>query len=83
MDIVSLNDHVAKIHANTEDDSQLFGNIGVTFSHTALQRDRTLYGVDDARKFDQNAVARRTDDAAAEVFNGACRGSRGSMGAVP
>jgi len=40
-------------------------NVGIALRHRALQIDRAAYGIDDAGKLGQKAVAGRLDDAPA------------------
>ena len=64
MDVVCLDDDVAKIDPDPEHDPLFLGCPGVSLAHSTLHSDRTGDGLNDTWKFDQDAVAGRFDDAA-------------------
>ena len=64
VDVVALDDDVAEVDADPEYDPLVFRDRDVALGHPALHRDRAGDGLDDAREFDQDAVAGRLDDAA-------------------
>jgi hypothetical protein len=59
-----LDDDVAQVDANPEDDPLLFWNRGVALGHPTLHGDRAGDRLNDTRELDQDAVARGLDDAA-------------------
>jgi hypothetical protein len=63
IDVVVSGDDIAKIDPDPERDSFFLGDIGVAVEYRPLDLDRAAHRIDDARKFDQHAVARRLDDA--------------------
>ena len=64
MYVVFLDDDVAKIDPDPEHDPLFLGCPGISLAHSTLHSDRTGDGLNDTRKFDQDAVAGRFDDAA-------------------
>jgi len=68
-DVPVLEDDVAKVDADAKYDPLFVGRLRVLLPHTPLHRDRTGDGLDDARKFDQQAVASGLDDAALVLGN--------------
>ena len=69
VDVALIDDDVADVDADAELDPAIFGNVGVALGHGALDFHRAAHGIDRARKFDQRAVTRRLDDAAAMLRN--------------
>ena len=67
VDVVALDDHVAQVDADAERDAPILGYLGVALGHAALDGDRAIDRVDDARELDQRAVAHQLDDAPAVV----------------
>jgi hypothetical protein len=65
IDIVILDDDVAKIDADAELHAPLGGRISVAQGHLALHLDRAAHRVDDAEEFDEQPIAGGFDDAAA------------------
>ena len=65
--VVALDQHVAEIDADAVDDALGFGRPGVALDHQLLDRNRAFDGGDDRRKLQQQAVARRLDDAPADA----------------
>ena len=68
IDIVSLDDDVAEVHADAKPDSPIVGMLCVVLGHLPLDGRGTLYGIDDAGELDQRAIAHELDDAAMEFF---------------
>jgi hypothetical protein len=56
-DVVFLNDHVAQIYPDAEPDAPLLGHLGLALDHPALDLGRATDGINDTRKFCQEAVA--------------------------
>jgi hypothetical protein len=52
IDVLVLDDDVAEIDANPEPDTLAARRLGLALGHAALDRERTLYGIDDARELD-------------------------------
>jgi hypothetical protein len=65
VDVVALDDHVAEIDADAELDPDRLVHIRVVLPHRALDAKRVADRIDGAGEFDQQAVARRLDDATA------------------
>ena len=65
--VVALDQHVAEIDADAIDDALRLRRLGVALDHQLLDRDRAFDGGDDGGKLQQQPVARRLDDAAAEA----------------
>ena len=65
--VVALDQHVAEIDADAIDDALGLGRLGVALDHQFLDRDRAFDRGDDGGKLQQQPVARRLDDAAAEA----------------
>ena len=65
IDVVALDDHVAEIDADAEFDAAIRRDAGVPLGHRLLHRDRAAHRIDDAGKFDQQAVTGGLDDTAA------------------
>ncbi len=64
VEVVGLDDHVAEIDADAQFDAVVRRDTGVSLGHRLLHRDRAAHRIDDAGKFDQQAVAGGLDDAA-------------------
>ena len=62
-DIVSVDDDVADVDAETETNLTVFREPGVPLGHTALNIDGVRNRIDRAAELDQRPVARRLDDA--------------------
>jgi hypothetical protein len=58
---VALLDHVAQVNSDPELNAALGRHAGVAFDHRVLNFHRTAYGVDDATKLDESAVAGALD----------------------
>ena len=54
--IIALDDHVAKVDANTKHNSTAVRNIGIAHSHAALNSKAALHSINGACEFDQQAV---------------------------
>jgi hypothetical protein len=65
IEVVVLDDHVAKIDADAQFDAGVSTDAGVPLGHRLLHRDGAAHRINDARKLDQHAVAGGLDDAAA------------------
>ena len=65
--VVALDQHVAEVDADAVDDALGLGHVGVALGHQLLDGDRAFDGGDDGRKFQQQPVAHRLDDAPAEL----------------
>jgi len=63
--VVTIDDDVAFVHADAQDEPTILGLGLVATSHCALQFHRELDGVDHARELDQQAVSGRLDQPAA------------------
>src|SRR6266446_9006774 len=63
-DVRILDDDIALVNTDTELDAAGRRHIGVTLGHAALPFGRTTQPVDDARKFDQQAITGSLHDAA-------------------
>src|SRR6516165_12636756 len=63
IEVVTLDDHVAKIDANAPFDAAVRGDTRVSLGHRLLHRDGTAYRIDDAGKLHQQAITRGLDDA--------------------
>ncbi|MGY3156261.1 hypothetical protein ACVW0V_005401 [Bradyrhizobium elkanii] len=69
-DVGTVNDHVAKIDADAKLHPARRRDVGVALRHPALNLGRAQHRIDDAMKFDQQAVAGGLDDAAAILGDG-------------
>jgi|SRR5271163_754145 len=65
VEVVALNDHVAEIDADAQFHAVVRPDARVSLRHRLLHLDRAAHRIDDAGKFDQQAVAGGLDDAAA------------------
>ena len=63
-DISVLDNDVALVNADPKLDPLLYGRADVSLEHATLHLDRAASGIDDAGKFDQQAVAHRLYNAA-------------------
>ena len=63
--VVGLDDDVAEVDADAQFDAAFRPDASVPLGHRLLHRDRAAHRIDDARKFDQHAVAGALDDPAA------------------
>jgi hypothetical protein len=63
--VVTIDDYIANIDADSELDAFLRRDIGVAFNHAALNVDGATHRVDDTSKLDEHAVAGGLDNAAA------------------
>src|SRR5277367_4973767 len=68
IDIVSINNDVAEIHANAKPQPLCFGRALIVASHSPLDRGGTLDGVYDACELNQRAVTHELDDATMKLF---------------
>jgi len=64
IEVVALDDHVAEIDADAQLDAAVHNRTSIPLDHCLLHRDRAAHRIDDAGKFDQQAVASGLDDAA-------------------
>jgi hypothetical protein len=62
-DVVAVDDDVPEIDADAVANTDVLGNFGFAFRHRSLHRGGALYGVHNARKFDQQAIASGVGDA--------------------
>jgi len=62
--VVIRDDDVAEVDADPEYDLLFLGRPSIALSHPPLHRNRASDGLNDTRKFYQDAVAGRLDDAA-------------------
>ena len=76
--LVLVGHHVAHVDAHAEVHDAIGGQVMVSFRHHRLHRDRRLDGADDARKFQQEAVAGIFHQAAAVIEDD--RVDRAAMG---
>jgi hypothetical protein len=65
--VVALDQDVAEADADAVEDALRLGRPGVALGHQFLDRDRAFDGGDDGGKLEQEPVAGRLDDAAAET----------------
>src|SRR6476659_196675 len=65
--VVVVDDDIADVDAYPKFDSELLRDIVVLLDHFPLDVRRAAYSINCAREFDQHAVARRLDNAAAVV----------------
>jgi hypothetical protein len=63
-DVVAISDDVAEVDADAKPDLPFVGRLGLAVDHPALHLGSAAHRVDDARKFNQQAVAGGLDDAA-------------------
>src|SRR5262249_43565047 len=70
VDVVTHADDVADVDADSEHDPLHRRHRLVALGHAALHFDRTAHGIDRACELDQQAVARRLDDAARVAGDG-------------
>jgi len=70
VDVVALNDHIAKIDANAKFDALVFRHILVALGHATLDRHGAFDRVHDAGELDQRAVAHQLDDAPSMLSDG-------------
>ncbi len=63
--VVALDDHVAKVDADTVDETPLNGNASVALGRHPLNCECAFDRRDDGREFDEDAVAHRLEDAPA------------------
>jgi hypothetical protein len=68
-DVIVLYQDVAGIDPNAKDNPAFLFNVCIAIDHPALDVDRTLRRVYDARELDEDAVARRLDDASAVLLD--------------
>src|ERR1051325_5661252 len=64
VDVAVLDDHIAEIYADTEDDPPVLGHLHIALGHPLLRRDGTGHGLNHAWELDQDAISGRLDDAA-------------------
>jgi len=64
IEVVRLDDDVAEVNADAQFDAVVVRDAGVPLGHGLLHRDCAAHRIEDARKFDQHAVAGGLDDAA-------------------
>ena len=84
VNVAVLDDDVAEIDADPEDDPLVFGRPRVALIHAPLHCDGAGDSFDDARELDQDAVACRLDDAALVLGDLRSRSARGDgSAAVP
>jgi hypothetical protein len=57
IEVVALDDHVVEVDAVAQFDAIVWLDTGVSLGHRLLHRDRAAHRIDDARKFQQQAVA--------------------------
>ena len=76
--LVLIGHHVAHVDAHAELHDAVGGQVGVALRHHHLHRDRGLDGADDAREFQQEAVAGVLHQAAAMIEDD--RVDRGTVG---
>ena len=68
-DVVAVDDDIADIDADAEDDALVLGHARIAADHAALDYHRAPDRIDDTGKFDQRAVARGLDDTATMTGN--------------
>ena len=64
VDVAILDDHIAEIDADAEDDPLMFGRLGIALGHALLHRHGAGDRSHDARELDQQAVASGLDNPA-------------------
>jgi hypothetical protein len=67
VDVVAVDDHVAKIDADAEHDALLFRQLGLPLGDALLNGGSAFDRIHHASEFDQRAVAHELDDAAVEL----------------
>jgi hypothetical protein len=67
VDIVVVNDHIAKVDADPDLDAVPRLEAGIVLGDVPLDLDRAVDGVDDAGELDQGAIAGELDNAAAMI----------------
>ena len=65
MNVIALDDDVAQVDADTQDDLPIFRLIFVSRSHAALDGDGAANSIHHACKFDQHSVAHELNNASA------------------
>jgi hypothetical protein len=70
VDVVALDDHIAKIDADAKFDALVFRHVLVALGHAALNRHGAFDRVHDAGELDQRAVAHQFDDAPSILSDG-------------
>jgi hypothetical protein len=69
IEVSAIDDHVAEIDPNAELNSFLRRNFGIALPHALLDLDRAADCIHDARKLDENAIARRFHDTTAVLLS--------------
>ena len=64
VDVAAIGDEVAEIDPDPKGDAFVFRHLGIALEHRPLDLDGATHRIDDAREFDQHAVAGGLDDAA-------------------
>ena len=64
VNVVVLDDHVAEVDSDTENDLLILGLAGIARGHPALNLDSALHGIEDTCELDEQAVPHQLDDAA-------------------
>src|SRR5690606_15158552 len=70
IDLVGLDDHVADIEADVVLGMQLGRNVGIAPAHPELDVESATHGLDDAREFREDAVARALHHAPVAFLDG-------------
>jgi hypothetical protein len=65
IDVVAIDDYVAEVDPDPENDALVLGVIAIAVDHCPLDFDGAAHGIDYALEFHQHAVAGGLDDAAA------------------
>jgi len=68
-DVVAIDDDVADIDPDAEDDARVLGHACIAADHAALDYHRAPDRIDDTGKFDQRAIACGLDDTATMTGN--------------
>jgi hypothetical protein len=63
IDVVPIDNDVADVDANPEEDALIFRYDRISTDHAALNSDRAGHGINDTRVLDKHAIACRLDDA--------------------
>ena len=69
VDVVAIDNHITKIDPDANGYALVLGHLGIAVDHRPLDLGSAADRIDDAREFDQHAVAGRPDDAAAVLLD--------------
>ena len=69
IEIAALDNHIADIDADAQEDAMLRGRLGILRVHCFLNVDSAFHGVDDAGELDEDAVTHKLEDTPAMLRN--------------